>query len=163
MIEYLKPVESLTVADLVANPVWQFTNRDGAGETFVRAARRIPVDTLAGKVVGSKVMLANGSQVWVLLGNINVEKPELTLHLLTMSIERDEKWFHLARYHDVSYASHGPAALSAFLDLGVDEIFPISYDLRKLSQGDERALSGCIEKEPRVKLSEEEIIALAVP
>jgi hypothetical protein len=46
MITELKPIESLTVADLAANPIWEYTNRDGSSETFVRAIKKTPVQTL---------------------------------------------------------------------------------------------------------------------
>jgi hypothetical protein len=48
MITDLKPIESLTVADLAANPIWEYTNRDGSSETFVRAIKKTPVQTLTG-------------------------------------------------------------------------------------------------------------------
>jgi hypothetical protein len=35
MIENIKPVESLTVADFRAHPVWEYLNDDEIGETFV--------------------------------------------------------------------------------------------------------------------------------
>src|SRR5579862_854221 len=121
MIENLKPIESLTEADLVANPVWQYTNRDGAGETFVRAVKKIPVKNLTGKVIGTQVRFANGSQAWALIGNIDAGNSRLTEHFLTLSIERNDKWFALARYHDYDFAERGPEALSRFFELEVDD------------------------------------------
>jgi hypothetical protein len=163
MIENLKPIESLAVADLVANPVWQYTNRDGAGETFVRAVKKIPVKNLTGKVIGTQVRFANGSQGWALIGNIDASNPRLTEHFLTLSIERGGRWFALARYHDYDFADRGPEALSRFLGLQVDDVFPISFDVRKYAQGDPAALAGSVRKEPRERLSRAEIIAMAVP
>ena len=58
MIEHLKPIELLTAADFRSHPVWEFTNRDGAGEAFVRALKRLPAKNLTGKVVGTQVRLA---------------------------------------------------------------------------------------------------------
>jgi hypothetical protein len=58
MIEHIKPVESLSVADLMSNPVWQFTNSDGMGETFVRPVKKIPVKNLTGKIIGTQVRLS---------------------------------------------------------------------------------------------------------
>jgi hypothetical protein len=163
MIESLKPLESLTVADLAANPVWQYTNRDGAGETFVRAVKKIPLKNLTGKVIGTQVRFANGSQAWALIGNIDVGNPRLTEHFLTLSIERDGSWFALARYHDDDFAERYPEALSQFLGLQVDEVFPISFDVRGYAQGDPAALAGSVRKEPRERLSRADIIAMAVP
>jgi hypothetical protein len=78
MIENIKPVESLTVADLEANPVWQYTNSDGGGETFVRPVKKVPVKSLTSKVIGARVRLANGSQVWALIENLDVANPRFT-------------------------------------------------------------------------------------
>jgi len=159
----LKPVESLDIADLEANPVWQFESDDASGETLVRPVKNIPVEKLAGKLVGTEIRFANGAKAWALVGNIDAEKPRLTEHFLTLSIERDGAWFHLARYHDVDFADRGPDALSQFLGLQVDEVFPISVDVRPYAKGNPAALASVVRKEPRERLSRAEIIALAVP
>lgn len=163
MIESTKPVESLTVADLMAVAVWQYVNHDRAGETMVRAVRTIPVKKLSGKIIGAEVDLANGARTWALIGNVDPNNPRLTEHFLALSIEHRGEWFALARYHDFDYADRGPEALSRFLRLPVDEIFPIFFDVRKYAEGDSASLTGYIQKEPRQRLSRAEIIALAVP
>lgn len=163
MINPTKPVESLTVADLKAVPVWQYVNRDRAGETMVRAVKRIPVTKLPGKVIGTESCLANGTRVWALIGNIDPNNPRLTEHFLALSIEHAGMWFNLARYHDLDYADRGPDALSEFLHLPVDEVFPIFFDVRKYAKGDPASLTGYVWKEPRERLSRAEIVALAVP
>ena len=163
MIESVKAIDLLTVADLQANPVWQYTNRDGADETFVRAVKKVPVMSLTGKIIGTQVRLASSVQAWELIGNIDAGHPRLAEHFLTLSIERNGKWFALARYHDFDYADRGPEALSRFLGLSVDEIFPISFDIQRYAQGDLAALAGNVRKEPRERLSRADIIAMAVP
>ena len=162
MIEDVKSVGALTVADLQAAPVWQYTNRDGAGETMVRSVRRVPVKNLTGKLIGTEVRLANGTKAWALIGNIDARSPRITEHLVTLSIEYAGRWFSLARYHDFNYADRGAEALSRFLGLAVDEIFPISFDVQQYAEGDPEALKGSIRKEPRERLSRAEIIAIAV-
>jgi len=82
---------------------------------------------------------------------------------VTLSIERNGQWFDLARYHDIDYVDHGPDALARFLELPVDDVFPITYDVRKYVKGESSTLVGTVPKEPRVKLSRDEIIAMAVP
>jgi hypothetical protein len=163
MIENVKPVDSLTVADLQAFPVWQYTNREGADETHVRPVKRTPVTSLTGKVVGTQATLANGERIWALIGNVDSKNPRITEHFLTLSVERDGRWFTLARYHDFDVAASGPEALSQFLGLAVAEVFPIRYDIRSVAKGDEAALQGQIRKAPRERLSRAEIIAMAVP
>ena len=163
MIEHVKSVETLTVADLKANAVWQYANSDGVGETFVRPIKRVPVKNLTGKVIGTEVRLANGAHVWALIGNIDVANPRFTEHFVTLSIERDARWFALARYHDYDFADRGPDALARFLGLQVDEVFPISADVRPYAQGHPAALAFNVRKEPSEKLTRADIIAMAVP
>jgi hypothetical protein len=163
MIENIKPIDSLQVADLQAHPVWQYTNREGADETFVRPVKEAPVDDLAGKIVGTEVMLANGQRVWALIGNVDPTNAKLTQHFLTLSVERGGRWFMLARYHDFDYAEKGPEVLADFLRLSVEDVFPVRYDIRQYVKGKADALSGDIPREPRERLSRAEIIAMAVP
>jgi hypothetical protein len=102
-------------------------------------------------------------RLWTLIGNIDPRNPRLTEHLLTLSIEHAGRWFSLGRYHDFDYADRGPEALSRFLGVAVDEIFPISFDVQQYAEGDPATLKGSVLKEPREKLSRAEIIAMAVP
>jgi hypothetical protein len=131
MIENIKPVESLTVADLKAYPVWEYLNDDEIGETMARPIEKLPVETLDNRLVGTQVRLANGLDVWGLIANFDVKHPRFTQHFLTLSIERGGKWFYLARYQDIDFASWSPEALARFLGLGVDDIFPITADARR--------------------------------
>ena len=119
-----KPVESLQVSDLQASPVWRYTNREPGTETMVRPVTGLPVADLAGKVVGTEVVFANGRRPWAQIGNVDAENPRLTEHVVTVSIERDGRWFTLARFHDFDYPERGPEALARFLSLSIDEVFP---------------------------------------
>jgi len=157
-----KPVELLSPCELNKYPVWQYLNSDQSGETLVRAVKRIPVSNLGNKVVGDYVTLANGSKLLALLGNIDVNNPQLTEHFLTISVWQADQWFSLSRYHDFDYAEHGPNALARFLNLDIDDIFPISFDIRRFVSGNDAVLVGKILKEPRERLTRAEIIALAI-
>lgn len=159
----MKPIEALEESDLQAHAVWQYANVDGANETLVRPIRRLPVTRLSGRVVATRVRLANGTCVWGLLGNIDETNPRLTEHFLTLSVLQDKRWFTLARYHDFDHTENGPDALARFLGLPVDEVFPIAYDIRQHVKADPAALAGLIPKEPRERLLRSELIALAVP
>jgi hypothetical protein len=112
MIENIKPVELLTVTDLEAHPVWEYLNDDEIGETMVRPVEKLPVESLDCKEVGTQVRLANGSQVWATIGNVDVAHPRATQHYLFLSIERGGEWFHLARYFDFDFTTHGPEAFA---------------------------------------------------
>jgi len=163
MTQNERSAESLGVADLEATPVWQFLNDESIGEMAVCPVKRLPAAHLNGRLVGTRVQLANGARVWALIGNIDVSNPRLSEHFVTLSLERAGQWFHLARYHDPEYAERGPEALARFLGLPLDDVFPISYDVRQYANGQEAALVGKVLKEPRERLTRAEIIALAVP
>jgi len=164
MNDQTKIIEALTITDLTSFPVWQYTNDEGKyGETAVLPIKKTPVKNLTGRVVGTQVRLANNTNVWALIGNIDASNPRLTQHFLTLSVFRNGHWFTMARYHDFDANERGPRELANFLDLGVDEVFPIHYDIRPFCLGDHTALSGIITKEPRERLSRAQIIALAVP
>jgi len=97
-----RPVESLQVPDLIESPVWEFINDDRLGETAVRPVKQLPAENLSCRLVGDHVRLANGTQAWALIGNVDVGNARSTEHFLTLSVERGGQWFTLARYHDVT-------------------------------------------------------------
>jgi hypothetical protein len=162
MIENIKPAESLTVADFEAHPVWEFLNDDEIGETMVRPVEKLPVESLNNSVIGTQVRLANGLKLWGLFGNFDVTNPRATQHFLALSIERSGKWFHLARYFDFDFTTRGPEALARFLGLSVDDVFPITVDVRRYVQGNPAALTAIVLKEPQERLTRAELAAMAV-
>jgi hypothetical protein len=156
MNKHVKRVEKLTVADLEAFPVWEYTNTDGPlGETAVQPVKKIPVENLDGRLVGSQIRLANGSDVWALICNVDSKNPWATQHVLTLSVFNKGTSFDMARYHDYDGNERGPQALANFLGLPVEEVFPIAYDLSRFSLG-------TIPKEPPEKLTRAQIISLAL-
>ena len=157
MIENMKPVESLKVTDLEVHPVWEYLNDHEIGDTMVRPVEKLPVGSLDNRLVGAKVRLANGLEVWGLIGNFDVAHPRATQHFLTLSIEFGGKWFHLARYFDFDFANRSPDALARLLGLGVDDVFPITVDVRRYVRGDPAALTVTVLKEPRERLTDEEL------
>jgi hypothetical protein len=161
MIENIKPVESLTVSDFQAHPLWEFLYDDEIGETMVRPVEKLPVESLEDEILGLDVRLGNGSWVWGSVGNFDVTDPRSTQHFLTLSIERNGEWFHLARYHDVGFPDEGPEALARFLGLHVDDVFPITVDVRPYVRGDPKALTAIVLKEPQEKLTRSELIELS--
>jgi hypothetical protein len=164
MSDRAKRIEELTADDLAKFPVWQFANEvEKIADTAVRPIRAIPVKHLTGRLVGTQVRLANGADVWALIGNVDASNPRLTEHFLTLSVYRNGGWFTMARYHDFDSLERGPQALSTFLGIRIEEVFPIFYDISRFSHGESAALVGKIEREPREKLTRAQIIALAVP
>lgn len=126
----IKLVDALQVLDLKRCPVWEFVSGDQGDETMVRPVKRLPVTSLAGKIVGSRVRLASGNRLWALIGNLDTKNVRLNERFATFSFERNGLWFNLARYHDADYDRRGPSALARFLGISVDEVFPILYDVR---------------------------------
>ena len=131
-------------------------------ETSVRPITRVPVRTMTQRLVGAQVTLANRQLAWARVSNVSEHDARSTEHFITLSLEHAGEWFHLARYHDVDYAERGPEALAHFLGLRVDELFPISYDLRPYVVGNDAALVGRVLKEPRERLAKAELIAMAI-
>jgi hypothetical protein len=163
MNKHIKRVEELVVSDLKTFPVWEYTNIDGPlGETAVRPVKETPLKNLDGRLVGSKIRLANGSHVEAIICNVDSHNARATQHFLTLSVFNKGKCFDMARYHDVDSDEHGPQALAAFLGRPVEEVFPISYDLSRFSLGESAALVGTIPKEPPEKLTDAQLISLAL-
>ncbi len=157
----MKPIANLTTEDLATHPVWNYLE-DRRGNVVVSPVLRLPVPSLKGRLVGCQVTLSNGQRQWADLSNIDLHNEKATSHFLTLSITKNGKWFHLARYFDADYARRGPSALSAFLELPVQEIFPISYDISPFVRQAVIPTSGVIPAEPPVRLSEEELTRLSL-
>jgi len=155
-------IEALRVEDIEVTPVWEYVNDDQLGETAVLPVKDLPVDNLAGKVIGTKIKMANGDSLWALVGNVDERNQALNEQFLTISVERDGHWFPLARYHDSDYKKRGPLALAEFLGLNLEQVFPISYDLRQYVSGEPSILASEILKEPRTKLTGDQLIAMAL-
>jgi hypothetical protein len=157
-------IDSISVSDLVTNPVWRFksNSQSDTGIELV-SIKKIPCKNLNDKLVGCQVQLADHSKVWCLIGNVDSMDPKMTQHFLTISIESNGKWFTLARYHDIDYDECGPQQLASFLGKPISSVFPIKYDIRPYSAGVESSLLGEISETPKEILSEDDLIDLAVP
>lgn len=154
---------SLQVSDLEKHPVWETIVDYDADEVSVFPVTELPAVDLTLRLVGTPVRLANGQSVWAILSYLDTEDPRKSEQFLALRVEKDGNWWDLARYWDPYYESSGPEALARFLGLTVDEIFPIAYDVTKYVKGKPSALIGLVLKEPRERLSEDEIIRSAVP
>jgi hypothetical protein len=155
-------IESISVEEIMQFPVWRYLNRDRCEEVILLPIYKFPRSNLDLCIVGTKLTLANGTQVWSFLGNIDTCNTQSTKHFLTVSVERNGEWFHLARYHDSDYKEHGPTQLAKFLNMKTDSVFPMRYDVRFASEGEIDALTGYITSEPTERLSKDELILLAI-
>ena len=163
-----KPVDQLTADDLIAFPVWEYTNDDGDGrgdqdETWVRPVCGLPIATAENRVIGTRVRLANGLAPLALLGNVDLASREKTAHFLAISFFGTKGLtFDLERYHDVDASQRSPEALAAFLKLRVEDVFPIEYDISQLVLADEHLARGVVNVQPSVTLTDDQLTALAM-
>jgi len=77
-----------------------------------------------------------------MLGNLDPQDADQTARYLTISFLKAEKRFHLARPMDFHYETHGPRALCEFLELKLEDVFPIRYDVHSVCIGNPTALAG---------------------
>jgi len=143
----IKDAIELTPADLEDFPVWEFIYDDELGESMVKPVLDLPLKDFDDHLIGTPVRLANGILVPSLIGNVHVGSAAKTREYMDTSIYHNGQWFHLARFRDVDIDRRGPAALAAFLNLDINDVFPISYDFRAYCTGDSPALAGTIDKE----------------
>lgn len=155
-------IDDLSVEDLNDFPVWRVKSNSRTGDSELVPVRRLPCKNLDRCIVGVQVMLADGSTTYGILGNVHTNDRERTEVFVTIAIEKNGEWFHLARYFDCDFNNSGPSELGKFLGKKLTEIFPIRYDLQVFSKGDPSALSGVIPIAPKKRLSEDEIMDMAL-
>jgi len=152
-----KEVDELTIADLSIHPVWEFVAWD---ETAVKPVAAPPLD-LANKLVGLEVSLASGANCWAIVGNVDIHSEPLTNHFMTISFYANARW-HLPRYFDADFISGGPASISAKFELTIEQMFPVTIDLRPYVAVRSTVLFRHLNAEPARRLSRAELIDLAV-
>lgn len=159
-----KLASELTIEDFLQYPVWKFTNADeeNLDETVMSPVRRLPVIDLGNCVVGTQLILNNGETVWGTLCNIDLDNLESTRHFLTLSVMTEKREFHLARYFDVTFEREGPIQLAKFLKLSLNDVFPIRYDISGVAKGRRAVVKGMYPAEPTKRLTQEEMIQLAI-
>ena len=158
-----KPVDKLNEKEIKEFPVWQFTNSDVPDETYVFPLKKLPVKSLSNRIVFTEFTLANKHKLFGSIANVSLENQRLNQHFISISILKNEDWFHLARYFDFDYNERNPNALAKFLNIPIDDIFPLSIDISKYCVSDQVSLILSYPKEPIEKLTRSEVIALAVP
>lgn len=149
-------------SDFEKYPVWKndLSNETADGELSYIPVESLPVDSLKSKVVGARVKLANRTELWLRLSGIRLIDARYTEHHLSISIEKNGKWFALQRYYDPGYHRANPDALAAFSGMKVDDVFRITYDIRPYVVVGSPAATGTIFKEPREELSKDDICKL---
>ena len=154
------PAENLLPIHFAEYPVWTYLNDDEFGETCVIPVETLPVSNLAGCVVGTTVVLANGMPLSAVMSNVDSVNAKKTEHFLNLTVFFNQEAFRLSRYHDPDYSRNGPNGLSAFLNLSLEQIYPISYNLSNLSAGDLKSLVGMVERIPHEVLNDDQLMKL---
>ena len=79
-----RDIDSISVEDIRAYPVWRFVDDREGDETGLEPVRKLPCDDLNGKIVGVQVCLADGTNVWGIVGNFDPTNPKSTQHFVTL-------------------------------------------------------------------------------
>ncbi len=151
----------LNISDIEFSSCWRFTN-SFEDELEIEAIPDCSYDDLSGLIIGTQIKLADGSTVWALLQNISRAGQEVNDHFLTVTINQNGEWFTLARYHDINRQIFGPNSLALFLGRTIQDIFPMTYDLRDILNADTEKLIGTIHEQPANRLSRQELISLSL-
>ncbi len=162
MTELLKEMADIVPTDFQISPIWEYAlDREVEGESLVRPVLELPARTLDLRFVGTPVRLANDRILPAMVANVTANDPYRTRQFISLSLYKSE-WFGLARYHDVDIDQNGPAALAEFLGLAIEDVFPVSYDLRACCIGNPDALAGKIDAEPSERLTDKERLRLVL-
>jgi hypothetical protein len=128
----------------------------------VQPAKPLPVKRLTPQyVVCTLVQLANGSQFWAMIENITSNNPKGTEHFIALCVVKDGRRIHLGRYFDPWYEDLSPEKFAKSLGMNVDDVFPIFYDVQQYVEEQSPAHVGDITKEPRERLTDEELRKLS--
>ncbi len=162
----MKPFARLTPKDFRKHPVWEFCNdleTEFGDETVMRPVSDLPVDDLGNRVVGTTLRFANGDYVDGVLSNVDLNDHTRTEHFVALTLfHKDGTMFHLARYHDIGADTNGPIACAAFFGLGVEDVFPIIYDIDSVAIGNPASVRRKILMNPKRRLDDDELMRMAV-
>jgi hypothetical protein len=139
-----RPIDDVTNRELISFPVWEFAldQEETLDETAIRPVLELPISQGEGILFCTRVRLASGETRWAMLGNLDPQDADQTARYLTISFLKEEERFHLARPIDFHYETHGPRALCDFLEMQLEDVFPIRYDVHSVCRGDLAAVTG---------------------
>ncbi len=155
----MRQVGDLFEQDFRAHPVWRLVE-SSEGDTLASPVHDLPLATLDNCVVGTDVLLADGSSHFAVLANVSALSALSTEQFLTATFFLNGGRWVLARYFDDDWDHQGPLAFAKRLGRQVDQIFPVTYDLSMHCSSRAWSLKGMIEAVPRASLSEAERLDL---
>ena len=163
---FAKDVGGLTPRDFAKFPVGEYVLatewipwRD---ETWVKPVTHLPVDSLANRLVGTTLSLANRQRFFGVLSNISVRHVRATRQFIGVEIFHERKSYALQRAQSPMIPYLNAAGLADALGLRIEQVFPISYDLSGIAVGDAEIIKGSIEAEIPEELTEEARMKLIV-
>ena len=157
-----KCFHDLTALDVLAQPIWRFTNDNPNDDFEIEPVDKSSFAELSGLIVASQVEFADSTKHLALHQSVSLAGQKVNDHFLSLTIERGGYWFPLARYHDVSIENYGPTQLAEFIGKSVKEVFPIVYDLREVLGADSSLLVGIVREAPISPLTDAELISLSL-
>jgi len=145
-----KPIDQITVADLVDFPIWEFCldeeGVEGMDETWVRplAAAAVPHGDYS-LSVAAEFETASGLRVNGLIGVTTVEDEVEIAHPVLLF---EGKYLYVPDKHDMRIGvlrEHDEKFRAAVVDaLGTSPVFPLRYRLRVLIEGEESHREGTV-------------------
>lgn len=132
-----KRVSELKLEDFADHPVWTWEDDDGDMVVSVDYSALV-ANTHDALFVSCRYRLANGTQLY---GAVSVRMSDRQVYLLTF-YKADETAFDFSLQPELRSPA-ARAALASFLDLTVDDIFPVAYEVT-LGPGTVEQLVGTI-------------------
>lgn len=122
------------ISDFEMHPVWR---EKPLGKYIPETT--LPVDDLSDCLIGANVVLSNGAEIFSILSNICNNSPLVTSLTIQIIVFKENEMFYLDRGRKLLRPAE---SLANFLELDVNDVFPIRYDVTKYSTGDPNSLIG---------------------
>jgi hypothetical protein len=158
----MKAFDKLEIPDFEKHPVWQIVEDDKYSSLMLNPVKKLPVEHLENRIVGTKVALADGTITWAILSNISATEKLRNTHFLNASINCNGSWFDLARYHDSDFERRNGDVLAKKLGKSIEQVFPIVFDVSSIVSGEKSVLKDEINYLVRDQLTMSELISMAV-
>ena len=158
------PLDELSPNELGHIWLWEYVpSKDG--RLWVKPIKTNKTKKFSGRIAGCEVTLADGTGNSAFIEGIDIETPEFSRHNRELILWIPKLgWFRLAQYFDSNEikAIRGDEVLCDALGKSLDEVFPISFDLRDRSSIDSHCLTGTFEHNPSWGLSGAEVMQILV-
>ncbi|EDM26845.1 hypothetical protein LNTAR_06354 [Lentisphaera araneosa HTCC2155] len=152
-----KHFNKLKPSDFEKFPVWEFL-KNGCDLTPLKKS---PYNNRENRVFGTNVTLSCGITIKTMILNFDVCNTAYNKHMISIYFEVNNKWIELHRYFDAEYEENDALELSKKMNMDIDDIFPIKYDLSTLVEGN-HDFNGTIQKKIEHQLSLDELMEYTI-